>query len=192
MHIPAFSEKWVRSAVPYVFSITYRLRKRVRSRKALLILKDIPGSRKWDLLMAKDIPASLQGLFLCISAHFRSRAVYSSLTIRRPFALFAQPINKRSIPDSCLSRTIFTAFSTINHEAGAGGPGAISRPLQVAGCLPSTVYRLLSLLPPSASPPPATCHMRPTTSSILWSRPDSHYLSSGDRKRGPRQPRRDL
>jgi hypothetical protein len=44
--------------VTYVFSTTFRLRKRVRSEEASLILKDIPASRKWDLLMLKDIPAS--------------------------------------------------------------------------------------------------------------------------------------
>ena len=65
-NIPAFKTKRVRSQRAYVFSITFRLRKRVRSQTRLLILKDIPASRKWDLLMAKDIPASLLGLFFAV------------------------------------------------------------------------------------------------------------------------------
>jgi len=61
--IPATQQEWVHSTMAHVFSTTFRLRKRVRSPEARLILKDIPASRKWDLLMAKDIPASLQGHF---------------------------------------------------------------------------------------------------------------------------------
>jgi len=101
----------------YVFSITFRLRKRVRSTEARLILKDIPGSRKWDLLMAKDFPAS-SGKFVnskpSINAPSPSWAVYVSVITRRPTAspltVPAERIYMYTIADSSLSRTKFLGW----------------------------------------------------------------------------------
>jgi hypothetical protein len=81
---------------------------------ASLILKDIPASRKWDLLMTKDIPASLRHFFverIILSpqtgfGHQRKTLKPTSEPLYNPSILYTISINR-------LSRKIDDAFSRV-------------------------------------------------------------------------------
>ena len=125
-----FEGKRLRSRKAHVFSTTFRLQKRVRSKVALLILKDIPASRKWDLLMAKDIPASRAGpFFCCFCAIANPRQDRSSAVINRPPKILSSNLNyigcyttKNTACQQKNARGALTAATRLAEAAGAGRP----------------------------------------------------------------------